>query len=213
MKNKTLLIFFIGHLALLCFLTGCFNFNKAYPEKHYFVLNVSRGKKPLLSTSNAFLKIQRFRVSPQFEGKAFVYRKGNLNYESDYYNEFFISPGLMITEEVKKWLAESGLFKYVMGSSSPVEPTFKLEGAVNALYGDYSDTEAPKAVLEIQFFLVRNLSSGPVIVFGKTYHEEILLKGHSPDALATGWNLALEHILTELEANIKSLDLKEGKTA
>jgi cholesterol transport system auxiliary component len=210
MKNKTFIIF-IGHLALLCFLTGCFNFNKAYPEKHYFVLSVSRGKRPSLPTSNALLKIQRFRVSPRFEGKSFVYRKGKLNYESDFYNEFFIPPGLMVTEEIEKWLAESGLFKYVMGFSRPVEPTFKLEGAVNALYGDYSDTGAPKAVLEIQFFLVRNLSSGPVIVFGKMYHKEILLKGHSPNALVTGWDLALKQILTELETNLKHLDLKEGK--
>jgi cholesterol transport system auxiliary component len=210
MKNKTFMIF-IGHLALLCFLTGCFNFNKAYPEKHYFVLSVSRGKRPSLPTSNALLKIQRFRVSPRFEGKSFVYRKGKLNYESDFYNEFFIPPGLMVTEEIEKWLAESGLFKYVMGFSRPVEPTFKLEGAVNALYGDYSDTGAPKAVLEIQFFLVRNLSSEPVIVLGKMYHEEILLKGHSPNALVTGWDLALKQILTELETNLKHLDLKEGK--
>ena len=213
MKNNTHLIFLIGHLLLLCLLTGCFSFNKAYPEKHYFVLSVSRSKKPSLPKSNAFLKIQRFGVSPQFADKGFVYRKGNLNYESDYYNEFFISPGLMVTEEVEKWFAESGLFKYVMGASSPVEPAFKLEGTINALYGDYSDIETPKAVLEMQFFLVRNLSSGPIIIFGKTYHEEILLKGHSPDALATGWNLALEHILTEFEADISSLDLKEGKKA
>jgi cholesterol transport system auxiliary component len=211
MKKKTLLFFFIGHLALICLLTGCFNFNKSYPEKHFFVLSAKRSKKLSLSKSNVVLKIQRFCVSPQFEGKEFVYREGNLNYESDFYNEFFISPGLMITEEVGKWLAGSGLFKYVMGSSSPIEPTLKLDGVVSALYGDYSDTEAPKAVLEIQFFLVRNVSFRPVIVFGKAYHEETLLKGNSPDALATGWNLALEHILTEFETNLKNLDLKEGK--
>jgi cholesterol transport system auxiliary component len=212
MKKKTLLIFFIGHLALFCLLTGCFNLSKSYSEKHDFVLSAKRSETLSLSKSNAVLKIQRFRVSPQFEGKGFVYKKSHLNYESDFYNEFFISPGLMIAEEVGQWLAGSGLFKYVMGSSSPVEPTFKLDGVVNALYGDYSDTGTPKAVMEIQFFLVRNISSRPVIVFGKTYRDETFLKGNSPDALAAGWNLALEHILTEFEANLKTLDLKEGKT-
>ncbi len=213
MKKKTLLIFFIGHLTLLCLLTGCFNFSKSYPEKHYFVLSAKRSEKLSSSKSNAVLKILRFRVSPQFESNGFVYKKGQLHYESDFYNEFFISPGLMIAEEVGKWLADSGLFKYVMDFSSPVEPTLNLEGVVNALYGDYSDTGAPKAVLEIQFFLVRNISSRPVIVFGKTYHDETFLKGNSPDALAAGWNLALEHILTEFETNLKTLDLKEGKTS
>ena len=212
MKNKTLMIFFIAFLALPFFLTGCFNFNKSFPEKRFFVLSASRSEKLSLSKLNAVLKIQRFRVSPQFEGKGFVYRKGNFNYESDFYNEFFISPGLMIAEEAGKWLSGSGLFKYVMTSSSPVEPTVELEGVISALYGDYRNTTVPKAVLEMQFFLVRNVSSRPVIIFGKTYHEETLIEGISPEALVAGWNLALEHILAKFETNLKDLDLKGGKT-
>jgi cholesterol transport system auxiliary component len=213
MKKKTLLIFFIGHFYLLFLLTGCFNISKSYPVKHYFVLNASRSEKISSPTSKAILKIQRFRVSPQFDGQGFVYYKGNLGYESDFYNEFFIPPGLMMAEEVGKWLSGSGLFKYVMDFSSPVEPTFELSGVVSALYGDYSDIEAPKAVLGIQFFLVRNVSSRMVIVFGKTYREETPIKGNSPDALVAGWNLSLEHILTRLETNLKDLDLNEGKTS
>jgi cholesterol transport system auxiliary component len=210
MKKKTLMIFFVGHLALSLLLTGCFNFNKSFPEKRFFVLNASRSEGFSASKSDAVLRIRRFRVSPRFEGKGFVYRKGNLNYASDFYNEFFISPALMIAEEVDKWLKGSGLFKYVMSSSSPFEPTVELEGVISALYGDYRDTKAPKAVLEMQFFLVRNVSSQPVIVFGKTYHEEILIKGNSPDDLVASWNLAIEHILSKLETNLKDPDLNEG---
>jgi len=119
----------------------------------------------------------------------------------------------MIAEEVDKWLKGSGLFQYVTSSSSPVEPTVELEGVISALYGDYRDTKVPKAVLEMQFFLVRNVSSRPVIVFQKTYHEEILIKRNSPDALVAGWNLAIEHILIKFETNLKDLDLKEEKTS
>jgi len=213
MQKKTLMIFFVGHLALSFFLTGCFNFNKNFPEKRFFVLSASRSAGISLSPSDAILRIRRFRVSPRFEGKGLVYRKGNSNYESDFYNEFFISPALMIAEEVDKWLKGSGLFQYVTSSSSPVEPTLELQGKISTLYGDYRDTRVPKAVLEIQFFLVRNVSSRPVIVFQKTYHEEYILKGNSPETLVTGWNLALEHILTQFETNLKDLDLNEGKTS
>ena len=213
MKNKTLMTFFIAFLALPFFLTGCFNFNKSYPEKHYFVLSASRSGGPSVSESAAILRIRRFRVSPGFEGKDFVYRKGNSNYTSDFYNEFFISPGPMITEEVRKWLTGSGLFQHVISSSSPVEPTMELGGVISALYGDYRNTEAPRAVLEIQFFLVRNGPSQPVIVFQKTYHEEALIKGNSPDSLVEGWNLTMEHILTQLETDLKNLELKEGKAS
>ena len=209
MKIKTLMIFFVGSSVLSFFLTGCFNFNKSYPEKHFFVLSAKRSEKISVPKSDAVLRISRFRVSPGFEGKSFVYRKGNSNYTSDFYNEFFISPAPMITEEVRKWLTGSGLFQHVISSSSPVEPTMELGGVISALYGDYRNTEVPKAVLEIQFFLVGDVSSQPVIVFQKTYHEEALIKGNSPDSLVAGWNLALEHILTQLETDLK--DLKEKK--
>lgn len=209
MKKKTLMIFFIGPLVLSFFLTGCFNFNKSYPEKHFFVLSAKRSEKFSVSKSDAVLRIRRFRVSPGFEGKSFVYRKGNLNYTSDFYNEFFISPAPMIAEEVRKWLTGSGLFQYVISSASHVEPTMELEGVISSLYGDYRNTEVPRAVLEIQFFLVRNGPSQPVILFQKTYHEETLIKGNSPDSLVAGWNLAMEHILTQLETDLK--DLKEEK--
>ena len=213
MKKKTLMIFFIGHLALPFFLAGCFNFNKSFPEKHFFILSVKRSGGPLLSSSDAVLRIRRFRVSPQFEGNGFVYRKSDFNYASDFYNQFFISPASMIAEEVEKWLKGAGLFQYVMSSSSPVEPTLELDGVISALYGDYRDSRVPKAVLEVQFLLVRSVSSRPAIVFQKTYHEETLLKENSPDALVAGWNLALEHILTQFETNLKNLDLKEGKSS
>ena len=213
MMKKTLMIFFIGPFVLSFFLTGCFNFNKSYPEKHFFVLSAKRSDKSSVSKSDVVLRISRFRVSPGFEGKSFVYRKGNSNYTSDFYNEFFISPGPMITEEVRKWLTGSGLFQHVISSSSPVEPTMELEGVISALYGDYRNTKAPGAVLEIQFFLVRNGPSQPVIVFQKTYHEETIIKGNSPGSLVEGWNLAMEHILTQLETNLKDLKLKEGKAS
>ena len=209
MMKKTSIIFFIGLLVLSFFLTGCFNFNKNYPEKHFFVLSAKRGEKFPASKSDAILRVSRFRVSPGFEGKSFVYRKGDSNYTSDFYNEFFISPAPMITEEVRKWLTGSGLFQLVMSSSSPVEPTMELEGVISALYGDYRNTEVPKAVLEIQFLLVGDVSSQPVIVFQKTYHEEAHIKGNSPDSLVAGWNLALEHILTQLETDL--MDLKGEK--
>lgn len=211
MKIKPLLLFFIANLTLLFLLTGCINFNKSFPGKHYFMLTVSRKEKPSLLKSNMVLKIQTFRVFPQFEGREFIYRKSNLIYESDFYNGFFISPGLMIAEDVQKWLADSDLFKYVFLGSSPVEPTLKLEGVVSALYGDYRDTNAPKAVMKIQFFLIRNVSFRPVIVFGKTYHEKIPLKGNSPDALVAGWDQALEHILSHFEKDLKDLHLNEGQ--
>jgi uncharacterized lipoprotein YmbA len=212
MKTKTLMVIFIGNMALNFLLTGCVTVDRLYPEKQFFVLNASRNEKPSPSTSDAVLKIQRFHVASRFEGKGFVYRQGDLTYESDFYNEFLTSPDVMITEEVNKWLAQSGLFQHVISSSSLIEPTFFLEGVVSALYGDYRGNHSPEAVLEVQFLLVRNVSARPVVVFKKTYRRAAALKEASPAALAEGWSRSLAHMLSQFEADLKSSEFKGGKT-
>ena len=124
--------------VILCLLNGCVRLDRGYPEKRYFVIDVSRGGEVCPAVAHGTLKIGTFPVSPQYEGRGFVYYKGGSMYDSDFYNAFFISPGAMLTEEVRQWLAASGLFRHVADLSGSREPTYFLGGRITALYGDYS---------------------------------------------------------------------------
>jgi len=83
----------IGFCALLCLLSGCIRLESSYPEKRYFLIEISRQEDVSPRVTDEVLKVVTFSVSPQYEGKDFVYRKGDVVYESDFYNEFLISPG------------------------------------------------------------------------------------------------------------------------
>ncbi len=109
----------------------------------------------------------------------------------------------LFTEEIRERLAGSGLFKHVVDPSSLLDSTYILEGAVTALYGDYRVNTAPKAVMEIQFFLLHETDSNPKIIFQSQYHKEEPLNGNTPDALVKSWNEALNQILTEFETDLK----------
>jgi ABC-type uncharacterized transport system auxiliary subunit len=109
----------------------------------------------------------------------------------------------MFTEEIRKRLAGSGLFKHVVDPSSLLDSTYILEGAVTALYGDYRVSTAPKAVIEIQFFLLQEADSNPKIIFQSQYHKEEPFKGNTPDGLIKSWNTAFNQILTEFENDLK----------
>ncbi len=209
MKKKTLLIVIIGVFGLFSVLIGCVNLEKSYPEKRYFILDASRDEDISSPDTGKALTVRRFRVSPKYEGKGLVYRLEELSYESDFYNEFFISPASMFTEEIRKRLAGAGLFKHVIDPSSLLDSTYILEGAVTALYGDYHVNTAPKAVLEIQFFLLQETATSPKIIFQSQYHKEEPLKGNTPDALVMSWNTAFNLILTEFESDLKNNVLKE----
>ena len=197
-----------GVLVGVALLSGCVSLEKSYPEKRYYVLDVSRPGEASSAADGPVLSIRKFRVSPRYEGKGLVYRRGDLSYEADFYNEFLISPSSLFTEEVRQWIAASALFRHVVDSASHVQAGQILEGGVIALYGDYRDSGSPSAVLEIQFFLINDVSARSVIIFQHQYRQEIAVKGNSTEALVKGWNEALKQILTSLETDLRATDLE-----
>src|SRR3990170_7150327 len=208
MIKQSKLFLFSSWVLLFFTLTGCANFSKNYPERNYYILNASNKDQNSSPVSGTVLEVRRFEISPSFSGREFVYRIGDLSYESDFYNQFFRPPSLLTTDEVRKWFSESGLFKNVVDPSNNVEPDYTLEGNVSELYGDFRSSNTPKAVLGIQFFLI---SKNSKILFQNNYREEIVLNSNSPQDLANGWNEALEQILTALAGDLKNVDFKASQ--
>ncbi len=118
---------------------------------------------------------------------------------------------MLITEEVRNWLSESGLFKYVVDSTNGVEADYILEGNINQLYGDFRAPNTPKAALGIQFVLIEEVSANPKIVFQNNYRREMALSSNSPEDLVKGWNEALQQILTALEKDLRAANFKAAQ--
>jgi cholesterol transport system auxiliary component len=198
--------------VLLCVLfSGCVNLERSYPDKHYFALEANRFAKPSAQTGDGILEVAELRVSPRYDGQSFVYRISEASYETDFYNQFLIAPAALITEEVRQGLTQERIFAYVINSSSQLQPTHRLEGTVNALYGDFRNVEASRAVLEIEFFLSRPNPAGSEIVMNKRYSQSVALSGRSPEALVRGWNQALDAVLGALVADLKAAAPRDHK--
>ena len=118
MKKKTLFIVIIGVFGLFSFLSGCVNLEKSYPEKRYFILDASREKNVSSHDRRKSLPSAGFVSLLNMRARGLFIDLIELSYESDFYNEFFISPASMFTEEIRKQLAGSGLFKHVVDPSS-----------------------------------------------------------------------------------------------
>ncbi|MBI2183076.1 MAG: membrane integrity-associated transporter subunit PqiC [Deltaproteobacteria bacterium] len=202
--KKLLSLLWHGAVMLLALASGCVGIERSYPDKRYFVLEVNRNVNPSNPPGRGVLQVANIRVSPRYEDKGFVYRTSGSSYESDFYNQFLVSPAALLGEELRKGLAQSEIFRHVINASSQLEPTHVLEGVVNALYGDFRDPGAPKAVLEMEFFLRKESPSKAEIVAAKRYAKSVAVNGRSPEALVKGWNEALDAILSALVADLKS---------
>jgi len=200
--------FFPIFILVILGLSACAKLQRSYPERNYYILSVADNNNPnKLAVYSATLEVDRLQISPSFSGREFVYRKGELSYESDFYNQFFRSPVLLITDEVIKYLSRSGPFQHVVDSTTNLSTDFTLQGNISELYGDLRTRGAPKAVLGMQSFLIDDRPTNPVIVFQNNYRREIALSSNSSSALVEGWNEALQQILTVLEEDLRKVSI------
>ncbi|NLZ07351.1 MAG: hypothetical protein GXY19_19455 [Phycisphaerae bacterium] len=172
-------------------------------NSRFYMLQAPRPVAPAVREGKAVLAVPRCTIDAAYANRGLVYRLDEHRYESDAYNEFLVSPTVMITERTRDWLAQSGLFAQVLGSGSGAEPTHRMEANIAAVYGDFRDKRAPKAVMEIRFFLLRiEGGADPVIVMAKSYAATADVATAGPEGLVAGLDRCLQTILTELERDL-----------
>jgi len=208
--SKHSVFFFSNLLALLVLCAACIGVERGYPDRRYFVLEVPAQVNPSNPSSGETLQVSNVRVSPRYADRGFIYRTSESAYESDFYHQFLVPPAALMTEEIRKGLIAREVFKYVISPSSPLPPSFVLEGSVNALYGDFRNPDSPRAVLEMEFFVTSETPAKPGILMQKRYLKSIPLSGRSPEALVKGWNEALAEILTSLVADLRTIAVKSS---
>ncbi len=199
MNNKVGILCSVVFASMV--LSGCGS-RTAFNQRH-FILEASRNRPHQKTSKNIVLSVQSFNVDMTSGTRSLVYRKGPSEYETDFYNQFLISPNDMITEKTRSWLSESGLFKLVLEPGSYADATHLLEGNIVALYGDFRDTSSPKATMKIRFFLVK--LSEKSVVLGKTYEVVFKVGDRTVESLIEAYENCLAKILSDLEKDLQEL--------
>jgi cholesterol transport system auxiliary component len=172
-------------------------------EERDFILEAARQGEPLRPIAEGSLEVHRFSVDAEYAGKNLVYRIGEFEYEVDYYRQFLIAPGAMITERTRDWLADSGLFSQVLPLGSRIAPDYTLEGNVTALYGDFAKGSAPAAVMEIRLFLLDNTGGTEKVAFAETYRSATPVTERTAEVFVQALNQSLVDILGRFERDVQ----------
>ena len=194
-------------LTLLALAAGCASsLSRPAVERHLYNITAQRADMAPPPQDKTVLKVRPMQISPAYQGKELVYRLGEVEFESDYYNVFFVQPASNLSQQVEQWLGKAGIFSHVVDSTSQVSDTHLLEGLVNAMYGDFRDRADPKAVLEVQFFLLKNKNENYSVTFSRTYKKAVPFSSGFKDAgvLVAAYNRALAEVLAELEQDLRA---------
>lgn len=200
MKTHNAKIIFLSVLIAAC-CTGCLDVRKKYVERRQFLLEADHPQNIQHKRTDITLEVRTPVAADKFDTSQLVYKVGQASYETDFYNEFFISTGPMLGDEIHTWLDESGIFKAVVGASSKIIPDKHLETKIIRLYGDFSGDE-PAAEMKIQFLVIDSTGEKEIIEFNKTYSCRQPLESNEVERLILAYNMCLEKILAELEGSL-----------
>ena len=198
MKSKFYTICLIFLIAVI----HCVSISKEAPKKRFFTIeaDISKVKK---SSSFKFnkLRVNKMKISSNYEGKEFIYRK-ELDFESDFYNQFLVSPPTNISEQIVNWINESKLSEVITNRIGSSDSNFVLDGNINLLYADFSGGKI-LSNLEIEFYLSDNEKDK--ILFKKVYSKKIPSTDKNPASIVRGWNKALTEILISLADDLSGI--------
>ena len=183
-------------------LSGCIQGQTV--EKTYYIVEATRASGPA-AASDATLRVRRLNVDDAYATRQMVYRLDEFRYESDYYHQFLILPGVMLTDETRDWLADSGLFARVSSVGSRYETTYALEGNVIGLYADFTNRLAPQAVVAIRFFLLTGPEAEATVALSETYKAASPIAARTAEAIVAALSKSLAEILTRLEADLQKV--------
>lgn len=192
-------------LAAAVFVAGC-GLNRPALVKQTYLLD-PRLPAPAAKMQAGTLRIGTVNVAAPFRGRSFVVRDSEFAFDSDFYHEFFVAPGVMIADATAQALVRGKVYTVVTRPGVVVDADWVLDGFVGALHADARDAAKPAAVLEITYFLSRDDAGASAPVWSRAYARRVAFATSSTDAYVTALNAALSEILAELVRDLAAAPL------
>lgn len=194
MRRRTVLL----AAALSAFaLAGCGLTRPAVEIHTYLVVaGAPQGNK---AASPLRIRVTPFDIAPQYEGKPLIYRFSDARFEADFYNEFLVSPRLMLQQQTAEWLRAAGHD----ASTAARGNAYRLRAKVIRMYGDFRQPQQPRAVLDVVFVL--DAPDGGSTVLEREYAVSTPIADRSADSVARGLGEALGQVLTQLHTDLQAV--------
>ena len=191
----------LAALTVVAFLAGCSAVTRPAPVRQTFLLEPKM--PPAAAQSQpAALRVGVVNVAAPFRGKAFVYRLGDLRFETDFYVEFLVPPAAMLTEQTTRALVTARPFARIAGPGAAADADWVLDGFASALYADTRDAGKPVAELSLTYYLTPVGGAEQTPVWTHEYTRHASMRDGSAVAYADALNVAFGEIVAELAQDL-----------
>ena len=139
------------------------------------------------------------RAGPGLEARGLQWLQRDGSLHVDFYEQWAVPPAQAVEDDLRQWLADSGLFSAAVAPGSRVNADFVLEGELDVFVADLN-AEVGRAALAL--VLLDQRQGATKVLLQRTETAEVKLTGTEPPAIAEAMKAAIAELLRRAEADI-----------
>lgn len=148
--------------------------------------------------------LRRVELAPQLDDTDLLYRTGEHRLERDPYANFAASLGAMLTEAIRGYLRNAHFVRDVVEPGGELPADLLVEIYASDVSGDFSQPEAPAAVMSLRVLVLPAHTAGQPALLGKEYSRRTRLPRRAADALVAAWNQELADIMRQFQGDLET---------
>jgi len=152
-------------------------------------------------TDGRVLLVRASQAGPGLETRGLQTLQPDGSLKTAFYEQWAVPPSEGVDDDLRQWIADSGLYAAVLGPGSRVAADFALEAELVALNADLANGTARAAVALV---LIDLRPSPARIRLERTEAASVKLEGTDPPALVRAQLAALAAVLRQTEAALVS---------
>ena len=145
------------------------------------------------------LMVRTIRAGSGLDVRGLQWLQSDGSVHVDFYEQWAVPPAQAVEDDLRRWLADAGLFSGVVAQGSRLNPDFILEGELNSFMADLNTGTARVALA----LVLMDQRPNPIkVLLQKTERAETKLDGSDPPAIAAAMKAALSEVLRLSEADV-----------
>jgi ABC-type uncharacterized transport system auxiliary subunit len=181
-------------------LTGCSLLPQAaYVQQRAWPLDVRRPTVLPRKPHGHVLLVRSVRAAPGLEDRGLQWLQRDGSVHVDFYEQWAVPPAQAMEDNLRQWLADSGLFAAVVAPGSRLNADFVLEGELDSFIAD-----PPGGVVHVALALVLldQRRGSTKVLLQRTESAETKLPAADPPAIAEAMRTGMAEVLRRTESAV-----------
>lgn len=178
-----------------------------YVQRTLWPLTVRRPQALPPRTHGKVLMVRDLQPAPGLEQQGLQWKLPDGSLHVDFYNLWAVPPAQGVTDDLRRWLGDAGLFAAVVGPASGITPDLTLEGELTTLSAD-PPAKLSHAAMVLVLTDQHGVSSR--IVMQRTVAADAPLTTDTPAGVAAATLAAVRVMLQDVEMALRGVVVGVG---